>query len=482
MSGKTVRTLQQGIGSIWAGASGDNQPLGVQQMMDCVPVWTSLGIPASQVLDLTRTMNGVWLAATYGEGAYRSTDEGSHWQPANRGLEDSSFYSLEVHPTDGNIVLIASESQGAYRSTDAGLTWERRSPDGVDETNVVTFDAANGDIAFIGGNGQGIYRSTDGGQHFRESNDGLTDRVVWRIVSAPSAASVVYAGTNSGVFRSTDSGVHWQAAGLGGTRIRALVVHPGSAGWVYAGGSNGSVWRTTDSGETWNSITANLPGGRAVYDLLLDTRRCNMLMAGTTDGIYRYAFGEPVTPTPTPTATSTPMPILIRGTSTPIPTLTSTPTPIPTPTPPGGCPQGIVSGALSTSDPTFGRAVGAGGACYVSSGPYHYDVYTYYLHDAPSQQLLASLCDSYGGSATYDTVLILYQAPNGEANPFNPASACTHAVAYNDDYCGLRSQIEMSGLVPGFVQLVITSFSSGTTGNYEMNIVSETCQQGDSTP
>lgn len=56
-----------------------------------------------------------------------------------------------------------------------------------------------------------------------------------------------------------------------------------------------------------------------------------MLMAGTTDGIYRYAFGEPVTPTPTPTATSTPMPILIRGTSTPTPTLTLTPTPTPTP-------------------------------------------------------------------------------------------------------------------------------------------------------
>jgi hypothetical protein len=102
---------------------------------------------------------------------------------------------------------------------------------------------------------------------------------------------------------------------------------------------------------------------------------------------------------------------------------------------------------------------------------------SYYLQSAPSQQLLASLCDSYGGSATHDTVLILYQAPNGEANPFNAASACTHVVAYNDDFCGLRSQIEMSGLVPGFVQLVMTSFSSGTTGSYAMDIVSNTCEE-----
>ena len=322
-----------------AGAAGNNQPLGVYRSNNCASAWYLLGMPGSQVLDVARGTAATWYAATYGQGAYRSTDDGATWRTVNEGLDDDRVYAIAVQPTNPSILLLSTHDHGVYRSTDAGTSWERRPAGDVDETNTVTFDPSDGNIAFLGTYAQGLYRSQDGGLRFQASNQGLTNPAIWRITSAPSDPNRVYVGSSGGVFRSTDRGVTWQSAGLANEEIRALAVHPQIAGWLYAGARSGGIWLTTDGGNNWRSITANLTSAGSVYSLLFDPTRCNFLLAGAATGIYRYAFGLPNTPTPTPTSTPTPMPILIRGTSTPTrtatrtPTLTWTPTPTPTPAP-----------------------------------------------------------------------------------------------------------------------------------------------------
>ena len=147
----------------------------------------------------------------------------------------------------------------------------------------------------------------------------------------------------------------------------------------------------------------------------------------------------------------------------------------------GVCPTGPETGELTPNDPVFNRPVGFGGSCSLSGvgTAVHYDVYSYNLAGAPPHDLFASLV----GGATFDTVLVFYQAPDGSQNPFDPTQGCLNSVAYNDDFGGgLQSQISATGLAEGWVDVVVTTFDNGTTGAYTMDVASQSCQSGGGEP
>ena len=69
-------------------------------------------------------------SSTYGDGMYRSTDQGRTWSKI--GLDNSRQISaVRVHPTNPDIVYVAvqgdrwqgSPDRGIYRSTNGGATW-----------------------------------------------------------------------------------------------------------------------------------------------------------------------------------------------------------------------------------------------------------------------------------------------------------------------------------------------------------------------
>ncbi|HSM49809.1 MAG TPA: hypothetical protein VLA75_00250, partial [Thermoanaerobaculia bacterium] len=139
-----------------------------------------------------------------------------------------------------------------------------------------------------------------------------------------------------------------------------------------------------------------------------------------------------------------------------------------------GCPTGPVSGELTAGDPTFNRPVGFGGSCSLSGvgTAVHYDVYSFELLGPAPHDLFASLV----GGTTMDTVMVFYQAAGGTQNPFNPAAGCANSVAFNDDFgSGLQSQISGTGLAAGWIDIVVTTFSNGTTGAYTMQVSSQSC-------
>ena len=140
-----------------------------------------------------------------------------------------------------------------------------------------------------------------------------------------------------------------------------------------------------------------------------------------------------------------------------------------------GCPGDTYNGALETTDPTFNRPIGSGASCSPSGvgTDVYYDVYTFDMASSAPHDLFASLC----GGAAFDTVMVLYQAADGSPNPFNPSSSCQNSFAFNDDFCGLQSEINAVNLVEGQAQVVVTSFSNGATGDYSMATSSSSCHQ-----
>ena len=285
-------------------------PGGVAHAPGCSIAWTTLGLADKNIFALVHAANGVLYAGTYGDGVYRSTDNGVTWNPVNNGLTDTHIYGLAAHPTAANILLAATLEQGVFRSTNGGDSWQRTSPSGADNLNTVAFDPTNGAFAFAGTFDHGLYKSQDGGASFHASNSGLTNNRVWAIASAPSNATIVYAGTSDGVFRSTNRGDLWQPVGLASNEVRALAVDPQNANRVYAGTKSGRVWLTNNGGASWQDASSGLPAPRSIWALRLDPV-CNRLLAGTSNGVYQLSLsGQVPTPTPTRVPTVTPTPTI----------------------------------------------------------------------------------------------------------------------------------------------------------------------------
>ncbi len=162
---------------------------------------------------------------------------------------------------------------------------------------------------------------------------------------------------------------------------------------------------------------------------------------------------------PTNTPSNTPTNTAVAPTNTPTNTVVVTPTP--------GC--AVFSGSLDTTDPTFTRpgVFSQGGTCTAGTAGVHYDVYT--LTSASAATVQASLCPAGGGSATFDSFLAIYQDPSGAPIPGFVPNACSNALAANDDFCGLQSQVG-ANVVSGTFYVVVTGFSSTSLGTYTLSV------------
>jgi photosystem II stability/assembly factor-like uncharacterized protein len=226
-------------------------------------------------------------SSSYGDGVYRSTDQGRTW--TNVGLADSRQISaIRVHPDDPDVVYVAaqgsrwvgSEQRGIYRSTDGGETWERVLA-GVNATSGaadLSMDATNPRILYAafwdhqrlpwyvrsGGEGSGIWKSTDGGDTWTRLSGGLPDLMGKVGVSvSPANPDRVYAiveAEEGGLWRSDNGGRTWTHAS--GDRLiqtrswyyMKVFAHPTQADEVWV--TNAPVLRSTDAGKTFTRVQA----------------------------------------------------------------------------------------------------------------------------------------------------------------------------------------------------------------------------------
>src|SRR5690242_534997 len=77
--------------------------------------------------------NSLTRSAYWGDGAYKSTDGGNTW--TNMGLRDTQHIArIVIHPTDPNTVWVAAlghlgtsnEERGVFQTTDGGKTWRKQ--------------------------------------------------------------------------------------------------------------------------------------------------------------------------------------------------------------------------------------------------------------------------------------------------------------------------------------------------------------------
>jgi photosystem II stability/assembly factor-like uncharacterized protein len=250
---------------------------------------------------------------SYGDGVYKSTDEGKTW--TNMGLKDTRHVAaIVVDPHDANVVLVAAlghvyghnAERGVFRSADGGKTWTKvlykddktgAADLALDPKNSRTVYAALWQVLRTpysledGGPGSGIYKSVDGGLTWKHlTGHGLPSGILGRIGIAFSAADPdrIYAqieAKDGGLYVSNDDGSSWQFVN-GDHRFRQrafyfthIFADPQDANTIYE--LNTGTYRSTDGGKTFQPL--NEPHGDC-HDLWIDPSNPKRMIEGNDGG------------------------------------------------------------------------------------------------------------------------------------------------------------------------------------------------------
>jgi photosystem II stability/assembly factor-like uncharacterized protein len=231
---------------------------------------------------------------------YRTSNEGTSWQPANHGLKvTSEMHALTINPKD-SLVLYAGGANGIFRTLNGGKNWSSRGCEcfiwsfavnpsktdqvfGVGQGALQSKDAGkswqwftphpflsgillgvavhplNPDIVFVGGFGGGIFRSTNSGRSWETVNDKLDALNIVRLAADPSKKGRFFAVGGQQVFESHDSGKTWDLflKSQGSTFwVSDLAVHPNNPKLIAVAGyrkSGGAISLSQDGGKTWQT-------------------------------------------------------------------------------------------------------------------------------------------------------------------------------------------------------------------------------------
>ncbi len=226
-------------------------------------------------------------SSSYGDGVYRSTDQGRTW--ANVGLGNTRQISaVRVHPTDPNVVYVAAQGdrwkasadRGIYRTKDGGATWQLvlKGVNAFSGASDLTMDATNPRILYAsfwdhqrtpwmvrsGGEGSGIWKSIDGGDSWTRLSGGLPSLMGKIGVSVspanPDRVFAIVEAERGGLYRSDDAGKTWARQSedrLIQTRswyYMKIFADPKNADVVWV--TNAPVLKSIDGGRTFRVVDA----------------------------------------------------------------------------------------------------------------------------------------------------------------------------------------------------------------------------------
>ena len=254
----------------------------------------------------------------YGEGVYRSDDDGAHW--TNMGLKTSEHISkIVVHPGNSDIIWVAAQGplwtkggeRGVYKSSDGGKTWKRTlgdaewvgatdiaiDPRNPDRLYAATWQRHRTVAAYMGGGpGSGLHRSTDGGETWTKLSAGLPTSNMGKIGLAisPQQPDILYADIEldlktGGLYRSEDRGSSWEkksdvvSGGTGAHYYQELYASPHQFERLYL--MNYTIQVSDDGGKTFSYLnTDNRHGDN--HAMAFKKNDPDFLLVGTDGGVY----------------------------------------------------------------------------------------------------------------------------------------------------------------------------------------------------
>jgi len=232
-------------------------------------------------------------AGSVNGGIWKTTDNGTNWNPLTNRLSSLSIGAMNFDSTDAtnNTIIAGTGKQSAFGfvsgpltgiqySTNGGTSWvEKRGTAADIYGKDITGVAARGTVMMATVRDMdtpittvGLYRSTDGGTTFSNSVTGLPVGNIQNLAADPSNTTRFYLSvvngndTMTGIYRSDDTGASWtqvkvviglKASGTSKADGRILL-SVGAGGVLIAQVQQGKdlleIWRTADQGSTWKDL------------------------------------------------------------------------------------------------------------------------------------------------------------------------------------------------------------------------------------
>ena len=248
-------------------------------------------------LDIAPSNANILYAGGESGGLWKTTDKGLNWSLKTKDILHGAFGAVKVHPTNPDIVY-AGTSGKLIKSIDGGTNWTTIYTETDFWANEIAISASNPNIVIVASN-QGLLRTTNGGSNWTK----LFTNEVWTVKKKESSGTNFFiirkSGTNNSEFMSsTDSGATWTVQTTGWWQPNTatneavsgaiIATCPSSINKIYAylcgngGALNGyiGVFVSVDGGVSWNNANGlNLIGG--AYTIPTHT---NLMAHNGTDG------------------------------------------------------------------------------------------------------------------------------------------------------------------------------------------------------
>jgi hypothetical protein len=268
-------------------------------------IWSSQGLTAGaghpevrQVWTILPTLGGLY-AGVDPAGLFRSDDRGRTWRPVGMSLLDHPtangwrggkgglcLHSIVPQSANPDRLWVAIAGGGVMFTEDAGLTWEPRNPPVGDPggplgLRVQRLEISAGDEPILyQQNHLGVFRSFDGGKIWEDVTGDLPSRFGFPLALHPREPGTLYviphfhgpnrryiAGERAAIWRGVDGGRRWEKLSAGLPRGPELVevLRQGLAtdslapAGVYFGTTDGRLFASADDGNTWSTLASDLP-------------------------------------------------------------------------------------------------------------------------------------------------------------------------------------------------------------------------------
>ena len=283
------------------------------------------------------TASGILVAAADLSGAYRSIDDGKHWEPlgANQGLNESNTITLAFHPTDGNIFFVGTPS-GAYKTRDGGNHFTQVHQNAY--VRSIAIAQSNPDIGYITHQNKWdpdwahapseVYKTTDGGNswHAVVGENFPGNLHIIKLAIHPANENVVYALTGKArfgcspahLYRSEDGGIHWIRIGSNLGNILDFDFHPSDLNVLYLSTLNvnstiscsltsdisledylggdfdnpGALYKSTNNGLSFTKLTSSGQGNSPRITGIISINNDNPNSIGLANILFPYIFPD----------------------------------------------------------------------------------------------------------------------------------------------------------------------------------------------
>lgn len=260
-------------------------------------------------------------ALGYGNGVWKTTDDGKTWK--NMGLKNSrQIGKILIDPRNSDVVYVAAEGsawgpggdRGLYKTTDGGKTWNKVL--NISENTGVAnmcFEPGNPDVIYAGaeqrrrrqftkiggGPESAFYKTTDGGKTWNKLTNGIpnVDKGGMAIAVSPANPDIVYvmfeaSNGKGGFYRSTNRGASFtkmNSYNSSGQYYSEIYPDPKDPNKVYSVDTYGKV--TTNGGKTWNNM-GNYKRHVDDHVYWIDPKDTKHMLIGCDGGVYETWNGN----------------------------------------------------------------------------------------------------------------------------------------------------------------------------------------------